>query len=327
MDGGLVTFGWIVGSIASSTSIIMMNKYVMDYYHFTSPTFLTAYHFIMTFGLLELMCRLNLFKRAIGFPQIPRLVLAAATVGAVVFMNFNLKLNSVGFYQLSKLLVIPAIVVYDFVAHGKRTPLNRLLSLGILLLGIGLFTISDVQVNLTGSAIAAVAVGCAAVSQTKTGSVQKEFGLNGPNAQHATALYQFVMTLLAALVVETRGLFAHSFATVEVVIVVLTGFVSLFVNVCAFGLIGKTSAITYQVVGHCKTILIFTFGLIMFPARHEETAAQFARKIAGLVVSMTGMIYYSYLSIKGSTPQPIKADSEKLLTADDEPNHGVSSKL
>jgi solute carrier family 35 protein E3 len=300
-----------------------MNKYVMDYYHFSSPTFLTAYHFLMTWSLLEIMCRLNLFKRASTFPEGPRWVLGGATVGGVVFMNFNLKMNSVGFYQLSKLLVIPAIVAYDFVADRKYTPLNKLLSLAILLVGIGLFTVNDVQVNLPGSIIAGIAVICAAVSQTKAGTVQREFAINGASAQHATAFHQFLITLLAALVVETHGsnnLFAHSFDPTELIVVVLTGVVSVSVNVCAFGLIGKTSAITYQVVGHCKTILIFVFGLIMFPARQGETNAQFVKKIAGLVVGMTGMIYYSYLGIRKSTPEPIKADGEKLLNANDEPN-------
>jgi solute carrier family 35 protein E3 len=100
------------------------------------------------------------------------------------------------------------------------------------------------------------------------------------------------------------------------VIVILTGFVSVSVNVCAFGLIGKTSAVTYQVVGHCKTILIFVFGLIMFPAKHGETTEQFLKKIAGLMISMSGVIFYTYLELKAKAAAPsgnLKGDGQQLL--------------
>jgi solute carrier family 35 protein E3 len=318
MDGGVITLGWILGSVASSTSIIMMNKYVMDNYHFNSPIFLTAYHFIMTWCLLELMCRVKLFERATNFPQGPRWFLAVATAGGVVFMNFNLKMNSVGFYQLSKLLIIPAIVVYNFFFEGKSTPVPVLCSLAILLIGIALFTVNDVQVNLPGSFIALLAVIFVAVSQSKTGTVQKAYGINGPSAQHATAFYQFLLVLATGLFIETHGsgsIFHHSFMKPEIVIIVMTGFVSVSVNVCAFGLIGKTSAVTYQVVGHCKTILIFIFGLIMFPPKQNETRAQFWKKVSGLVISMTGMILYSYLKIRGDEANAgkVKDDAQSLL--------------
>jgi solute carrier family 35 protein E3 len=144
--------------------------------------------------------------------------------------------------------------------------------------------------------------------------VQKAYGINGPSAQHATAFHQFLMALAAALAVETHGsgnIFAHEFAKTEIVVIVLTGFVSVSVNVCAFGLIGRTSAVTYQVAGHCKTILIFIFGLIMFPPKQDETPAQFMKKIAGLVVSMSGMILYTYFELKAKSEKA--KDEQRLL--------------
>ena len=318
MSSGLVTVGWIIGSVISSTSIIMMNKYVMDKYYFSSPTFLTAYHFLMTWGLLEGMCRMGFFERAREMPQRPRWELAAATVGAVVLMNFNLKMNSVGFYQLSKLMCIPGIVIYNYVFEGKTTPLDTLASLAILLVGISLFTVNDVQLNLPGTIVALAGVTFVATSQTKTGTVQKAYNINGPSAQHATAFHQFVIALFSAFLIETHGdnnIFEHEFQPTETIIIFLTGIVSVSVNVCAFGLIGKTSAVTYQVVGHCKTILIFIFGLIMFPPNQYETTAQFAKKIIGLVIAMAGVIYYTYLQLKekGQLPSQMKnKESEDL---------------
>lgn len=330
MAVNVVTVGWILGSIASSTAIIMMNKYVMDNYHFSSPTFLTAYHFLVTYGLLEVMCRMKMFERAVNVPSREKWELGAATVGAVVLMNFNLKMNSVGFYQLSKLMVIPCIVVYNFFFLNKSTPSKILMSLGILLVGISLFTVNDVQLNLPGSIVALCGVSFVAISQTKTGTVQKAYNINGPSAQHATALQQFVIALVCGCFIETHGsnnIFAHEFCFAEVVVILLTGLVSVSVNVCAFGLIGKTSAVTYQVVGHCKTILIFIFGLVMFPPTQSETQSQFVKKIIGLIIAMGGVIYYTYLQLKdkdqGKGGKSDKEDLEALLSEKDDGEHNL----
>ena len=263
-----ITLAWILGSIFSSTSLIVINKYVMDNYHFGCATFLTSYHFFLTFLLLEIMCRMHLFDRATNIPHIEKWVMAAYGVGAVVFMNCNLRFNSVGFYQLSKLSVIPFIIIYDLIFQGQKTSTQTVFSLSVLLVGMTLFTVNDVQLNLFGSIIALIGVCCVAVFQTKTGSKQKEFKVNGPALQHATSLPQFIIALFAACCLETHGInsiFDHHFQKLELFLIIISGFIAVSVNVCSFGLIGRTSAVTYQVVGHVKTILIFIFGLIMFP--------------------------------------------------------------
>ncbi len=39
--------------------------------------------------------------------------LAAAFVGYVVFWNLSLQMNSVGFYQLSKIMVLPTVAALE----------------------------------------------------------------------------------------------------------------------------------------------------------------------------------------------------------------------
>lgn len=46
-------------------------------------------------------------------------------------------------------------------------------------------------------------------------------------------------------------------------IVLATCFLALAVNLCSFGLIGRTSAITFQVVGHAKTCLVLIGGYVL----------------------------------------------------------------
>ena len=41
-------------------------------------------------------------------------------------------------------------------------------------------------------------------------------------------------------------------------------------NISVYGLIGKTSPVTYQVVGQLKTVLVVAFGYIFFDAAQPE---------------------------------------------------------
>jgi solute carrier family 35 protein E3 len=110
------------------------------------------------------------------------------------------------------------------------------------------------------------------------------------------------------MALETHGesnIFEQSFHFEQVLLVVLSGGFALLGNLIAFSLIGKAGPITFQVVGHVKTMLIFVFGLVIFPER-SETKEQFARKIIGLIVSMTGVVLYTVFEIR------IKAAEQSL---------------
>ncbi len=45
--------------------------------------------------------------------------LAAAFVGYVIFWNLALQLNTVGFYQLMKILITPAVIVLEYMWYKK----------------------------------------------------------------------------------------------------------------------------------------------------------------------------------------------------------------
>ena len=58
--------------------------------------------------------------------------------------NLSLERNSVGFYQLAKLLVTPSLVGFDFLYYGRT--ITRLQALALLLAcaGVALASVSDV---------------------------------------------------------------------------------------------------------------------------------------------------------------------------------------
>jgi solute carrier family 35 protein E3 len=297
---GLVTPFLILGSIVASTCLILVNKQVMSVHGFKCPTFLTSYHFLMTFTVCQLMGQLHFFEIDTVFPRHEAWKMAAFGVISIVFMNFNLKTNSIGFYQLSKLCTIPCLVLYKFFVLRQSTPSSTLFSLAVLLVGLCLFTVNDVQFNIVGSLIAAVAVVTTATYQTLTQTSQKAFGVTGTQLSHRVGFPQFVICFASGLVIETHGagnILAQDYPLIMVVLALSTGLFAVMGNVIGFSLIGRAGPVTFQVVGHVKTMLIFILGLLLFPEK-EESHSQFVKKIAGLVVSMVGVVLYTVFEIR-----------------------------
>lgn len=251
------------------------------------------------------MGRMKLFTFATQVTSSSRWFMGLFGVVSIVAMNFNLKMNSIGFYQLSKLCTIPCMVIYKYLFQNQKTPANTLGSLCILLVGLCLFTVNDVQFNLLGSLVALLAVVTTTIYQTQTNLLQKHFECSGVQLNHAVAMQRFVIALVAATVIETTGennILEHKFEPEEVLMILFTGCLAVMGNTVGFSLIGKAGPITFQVVGHVKTMTIFIFGLMMFPPT-EEPYEKKVKKIFGLCVSMVGVILYTYFEIKNKERQ------------------------
>mmetsp|Transcript_22461 Transcript_22461/g.55855 ORF Transcript_22461/g.55855 Transcript_22461/m.55855 type:complete len:181 (-) Transcript_22461:101-643(-) len=82
--------------------------------------------------------------------------------------------------------------------------------------------------------------------------------------------------------------------------VLATCVIAVCVNGCSYGLIGRTSPTTFQVVGHTKTCLVLTGGFILWPL---DDSAQMLRNIIGLSIAMVGCILYGHLKLAESAEQ------------------------
>lgn len=70
--------------------------------------------------------------------------------------------------------------------------------------------------------------------------------------------------------------------------IVLSCLISVSVNFSTFLVIGKTSPVTYQVLGHLKTCLVLAFGYVLL---HDPFSW---RNILGILIALIGMVLYSY---------------------------------
>lgn len=76
-------------------------------------------------------------------------------------------------------------------------------------------------------------------------------------------------------------------------------------NISNYLVIGKTSPLTYQVLGHLKTILILILGFLFFNKQLDY------RNVIGIVVAMVGVIAYTEINRR-------MADKETSLPAKNE---------
>lgn len=72
------------------------------------------------------------------------------------------------------------------------------------------------------------------------------------------------------------------------VVILLSCLIAVLVNFSTFLVIGKTSPVTYQVLGHLKTCLVLGFGYTLL---HDPFTA---RNILGILIAIVGMGLYSY---------------------------------
>lgn len=70
--------------------------------------------------------------------------------------------------------------------------------------------------------------------------------------------------------------------------IVLSCLISVSVNFSTFLVIGKTSPVTYQVLGHLKTCLVLAFGYVLLRDPFSW------RNIFGILIAVIGMLLYSY---------------------------------
>ena len=100
--------------------------------------------------------------------------LAIAFVGYVVFGNWSLDVNSVGFYQLAKILVAPAVVIIQYLLYRTQTSFRVKCAVALLCFGVAAASITDISVTVFGAFVAAGCVMVTALYQIWAGTKQKE---------------------------------------------------------------------------------------------------------------------------------------------------------
>ncbi|KAF6143069.1 hypothetical protein GIB67_041137 [Kingdonia uniflora] len=303
----LGTVGALSLSVVSSVSIVICNKALISALGFHFATTLTSWHLLVTFCSLHVALWMKLFEHK---PFDARAVMGFGILNGISIglLNLSLGFNSVGFYQMTKLAIIPCTVLLETLFFRKKFSRTIQLSLCVLLLGVGIATVTDLQLNALGSVLSLLAVMTTCIAQIMTNTIQKRFKVSSTQLLYQSCPYQamtlFIIGPFLDGLLTNENVFAFKYTPQVLVFIILSCLISVSVNFSTFLVIGKTSPVTYQVLGHLKTCLVLAFGYVLL---HDPFNW---RNIAGILVALGGMLLYSYFCIREGQQKSLEASSQ-----------------
>uniref|UniRef100_A0A8R7TFL5 Sugar phosphate transporter domain-containing protein n=1 Tax=Triticum urartu TaxID=4572 RepID=A0A8R7TFL5_TRIUA len=164
-------------NVVSSVGLIMANKQLMSSagYAFSFATTLTGFHFTVT-ALVGWISKATGYSASKHVPLWELVWFSLVANASITGMNLSLMLNSVGFYQISKLSMIPVVCLMEWVLNSKHYTTKVISAVVVVAAGVGICTVTDVEVNAKGFICACVAVFCTSLQQ-----IVSLFSLSGYN--------------------------------------------------------------------------------------------------------------------------------------------------
>ena len=277
----------LVFNFAASVGIIFINKAIFATMKFRYTTILTALHYIITLAGLEVLAAFGVYQIR-SSPTTPRLLLLSAVVGAAPALNnLSLSLNNLGFYQVVKLLVTPAIVALELQLYGQRMSSRRAVALVGICVGVGIAVINDVSISVPGLCAALTWVPIAALYKVLWSRESKE------NGWHVFALMRRVLPLSTLLLVvlsplaDPPGLLEFKWTLERAALIALSGVAAFFVNWSGFLVMGACSALTHTILGQLKAVVIILGGFVLFAHPYPPKA------VAGAALAFGAIVWYT----------------------------------
>lgn len=252
-----------------------------------------------SFGVFEI-------KRVNIIDVIP---LCLSFCGFVVLTNYSLQFNTVGFYQLAKVLTTPFIVFIQSIFYNTTFTWPIKLSLLPICVGVALASNADASTNAVGLFFAGAGVVVTSFYQIWVGTKQKELDLNPYQLLYYQAPISSLMLAVLLFFVEPPfgedGLFEKDLPSEAWTAALMSAVVAFVVNLSIFMVIGKTSPITYNVLGHFKLCTVLAGGFLIF---HDPLNSM---QGVGIVLTLSGVFIYTHLKLQESNPKPVALQAVK----------------
>ncbi|XP_047170502.1 UDP-rhamnose/UDP-galactose transporter 6 [Vigna umbellata] len=283
-------------NVVTSVGIIIVNKALMATHGFSFATTLTGMHFATT-TLMTIILKMLGFVQPSHLPLPELLKFVVFANFSIVGMNISLMWNSVGFYQIAKLSMIPVSCLLEVILDKIRYSRDTKLSIGVVLLGVGVCTVTDVSVNARGFIAAFIAVWSTSMQQYYVHYLQRKYSLSSFNLLAHTAPAQAASLLLLGPFLDfwltNARVDKYDYKTASSIFIFLSCTIAVGTNLSQFICIGRFTAVSFQVLGHMKTILVLIMGFFFFGKENLNLQVVF-----GMFIAIVGMIWYGNASSK-----------------------------
>ncbi|KAK5047195.1 hypothetical protein LTR84_006717 [Exophiala bonariae] len=286
----VVNFLCVLLNTTSTVCIVFINKII-----FQDPQFrkfqvgTAAWHFIATTALLFLASfkQFDIFA-PIRIPLKEILPSSVLFVGFLILGNLSLALNDVSFYQLAKIMTTPTVVGLNFILFRRRISSACLSTILVSCLGVALTNVEMVTSNPFGAIVAIAAFVITAFYQIWIGKKVEELEVSAPQLLFNQAPVSTIMLLLLLPFTDK----IPDFRVVEPSILaafIFSGILAAGLNLSQFLIIGRTSAVTFNVVSNAKNVIIIVLGW------YSVDQVPSYMDIMGVVLALSGAAVYSWL--------------------------------
>lgn len=208
-----------------------------------------------------------------------------------------------------KIAVAPTVLLLELLLFRKIPSPRVVAAVGIVCAGIAFATLTDAKIlaNLSGVGIGVAATVTTALYQIWAGSKQKELRSSSMQLLYAYTPQAALMLGILVPLCEPLGrrpgglapspgsLLAFHYTPAAIAAILFSALLGLLVSLSTFLVIGATSSLTYNVVGHLKTVIILTGGCIMFGDDMPP------RKLIGVLIAMVGIVWYSQIQLSATS--------------------------
>jgi len=294
-------FFWAL-NVGSSVSIIMVNKQLMGSqgYNFSFATTLCAMHYFVTSIWTLVQARFlsadKAVSKGVGYRDLVIFTLIADL--SIITLNTSLQVNAVPFYQIAKLGIIPCTCMVETMWLKKALTKEMVAALVIVMAGVSIVTVTELKFNTSafGVLVAVASTFCSTMQQVLCGYYQRKNSLTGSELLRKVAPLQAasiaVMSPFLDKNVSGRWITSYEWSIPSAGCLLVSCLFAVLVNVSQFLCLGRFSAVSYQVVGHAKTILVLLIGWACFGGVLSS------QQTMGMALAVAGMVMYGVAGVR-----------------------------
>ncbi|XP_034185277.2 solute carrier family 35 member E3-like isoform X1 [Osmia lignaria lignaria] len=290
MKKKILTAFYLILNIFFSIVIVLLNKWLYINVGFPNIT-LSMIHFVVTFIGLIICEKFDIFCiKDIAIKEM--FLITVIFCGFVVLTNLSLEHNTVGTYQVAKMLTTPCVIMMQIVFYRKQFSIFVKLTLILITIGVVINFYYDIQFNIIGTVYASMGVFLMSLYQVMINIKQREFQMDPMQLLYYQAPLSAVMLFFVVPFLEpVEQTLTRSWSLIDLIMVILSGIVAFLVNLTSYWIIGKTSPLTYNMAGHFKFCLLLLGGSLLF---HETLNIN---QVIGITLTLIGIILYAHVKV------------------------------
>jgi len=304
----------LAANYVAAIATITLNKRALA--HFPFPATLTSMHYFVCWAGVALLRAAGQIEARPVPPGQGRVFCALVMTWSAcnALSNVSLQKNSVGFYQLAKLMVTPCLVAIDRLVYGRHATPLQALALLLSCVGVGLASVGDVQLHAYGATVASLAVATAATQKVLNSHLQQFGGLSALQVMHNAFP---VMCLLSVLYVPLMDggladLVALEWLSLPALATVLVSGIAAFAATwSATAIFGLISALAHVLLGQVKTCSVLLIGALFYAATPTPQG------VGGASLALAAITAYSLLKVWGSPVAAARTAGARLLPAEE----------